>query len=65
MNVINEISKWDDLDFLFNRAKWKIKDEESIKKKIKEDNFYELLSVFMEFNLKILLCWINKRKFNT
>ena len=39
MNVINEFSKWDDLDFLFNRAKWKIKDEDIIKK-IKEENFY-------------------------
>lgn len=59
MNVINEISKWDDLDFLFNRAKWKIKDEESIKK-IKEKNFYELLSVFMELNLKFYFAGLTK-----
>ena len=59
MNVINEFSKWDDLDFLFNRAKWKIKDEDIIKK-IKEENFYELLSVFEEFNLKFYFDGITK-----
>jgi len=51
MNVIEEISNWDDLDFLFNRAKWKIKHKDSIKK-IKEDNFYEILSAFNRFNLR-------------
>ena len=30
--LLMKFLKWDDLDFLFNRAKWKIKDEERLKK---------------------------------
>lgn len=60
MNVIEEISNWDELDFLFNRAKWKIKDKDSIKK-IKEDNFYEILSAFDRFNLKFYFEGVSKK----
>lgn len=59
MNLTEEISNWDELDFLFNRAKWKIKHKDNIKK-IKEDNFYEILSAFDRFNIKYFFEGVSK-----
>lgn len=51
MNVNRKFSNWDELDFLFNRAKWKIEKKKKIKK-IKEQNFYEILILFSSLDIE-------------
>jgi len=59
MNIYNEIYNWDDLDFLFNRARWKIGDK-SENRKIKKDNFFELFKILDLLDLKFYFYGISK-----